>query len=216
VGTIGSTHWGYTLGLEASFPFSENLSWGIGVDRFQAKNRSQVEYPQGNSPSILAIDPHLLATPVHLFLTYYPLPFLYFKGGISTYFTRFSYTYRFQQKDQTQQWEGKADAQGFGLLGSLGISTEYSSHLSLFAEIAGRYGKVKGFKGKGNFQDSAGQNSSQKGNLYLIETQILEGRTHPIIFIRDTKPNEAGITAARKAELDLSGFSVKIGLRFHF
>jgi hypothetical protein len=215
-GNIGSVHWGYVLGLEVSFPLSENLFWGIGADHFRAKNQSQVEYPQGSFSSYLIIKPNLFVTPVNLFLVFYPLPDLYVKGGISTFFAHFAYDYQFQRENLTEQWEGKTNAMGLGVSGSLGLSKKYSSHLSLFAEISGRLAKIQGFEGKGNFQDSTGSDSSQQGFLYLIQTQILEDRTHPVLFIRDTKPNEAGIIAAHKAQVDLSGFGVKIGLRFHF
>ncbi len=215
-GKIGSVHWGYIFGLEVSFPMSENLSWGIGVEHFQGKNKGQWEYPQGESSSLLLVRSNLRATPANLFLTYYPFSYLYIKGGISYYFARFTYDYRFQTEDLTEQWEGKSNAQGLRLSGSLGFSKKYSSNLSLFAEITGRLAKMQGFKGKENFQDSSGKNSSQEGTLYHIQTQILEERTHSVLFIRKTRPNEAGIIAAQKAQIALSGVSLKIGLRFHF
>jgi len=215
-GTIGSVHWGYVLGLEVSFPMSESLLWGIGAEHFQGKNESQVDYPQGTSSSILNTKPALRATPINLFLSFYPVSNLYIKGGISYYFARYSYDYLFQTENLTEQWEGKSDARGFGLSGSLGLSKKYSSNLSLFAEITGRLAKIEKFKGIENFQDSSGNTSKQEGTLYLIQTQILGDRTHPILFIRETRPNEAGFIAAKEAQIDLSGISLKVGLRFHF
>ena len=215
-GNMGSVHWGYVLGMEVSFPLSESLSWGIGSEHFQAKNESQVDYPQGTSSSILLTKPNLRATPINLFLSYYPVSYLYVKGGISYYFAQYSYTYLFQTENLTQQWEGKSNAQGFGLSGSLGFSKSYSSNLSLFAEITGHLAKIEGFKGKENFQDSSGKISTQEGTLYLIQRQILEERTHSVLFIRETRPNEAGIIAAKEAQIDFSGMSFKVGLRFHF
>jgi hypothetical protein len=215
-GKIGSVHLGYVFGLEVSFPLSERLSWGVEAEHFQAKNKSQVEYPQKAISSILITNPNLLATPINLFLSFYPVPYLYAKGGITSYFARCSYTYQFQTGDLTQRWEGKTDAHGLGLSGSLGFLKRYSSTLSLFAEITGRLAKIDGFKGKEKFQDSSGNISSKEGKLYLMETQILEDRTHSVLFIRETRPNEAGVIAAKEAQIDLSGISLKIGLRIHF
>ena len=213
---IGSIHLGYVLGVEVSFPLSENLFWGIGAEHFQGKNKSQVDYLQGTSSSALLTKPCLRTTPINLFLSFYPVSYLYVKGGISYFFARYSYTYLFQADDLTQQWEGKSNAQGFGLSGSLGFSKSYSSNLSLFAEITGRLAKIEGFNGKETFQDSAGNITTQEGKLYLIQMQLLEDRAHSVLFIRKTRPNEAGVIAAKEAQIDLSGVSFKVGLRFHF
>jgi hypothetical protein len=215
-GKIGSVHLGYVLGLEVSFPLSEMLSWGIGAEHFQGKNNSQVDYSQGESSSVLHVRPNLRATPLSVFLSFNPIPELFVKGGISYYFARYSYTYLFEADNLTQQWEGKANAQGLGLMGSIGYLKNYSPNLSFFAEIAGRLAKMRGFTGKEDIQDSSGEISTEEGTLYLIQTQVLEDRTHSVLFIRETKPNEAGVIGAEKAQIDFSGISIKIGIRLHF
>lgn len=215
-GKIDPVHMGYIFGMEVSFPISDILSWGIGAEHFQGKNESRVDYSQGLSSSILLTRPNLRATPISFFLSFNPVPNLYVKGGISYYFARCSYTYLLQVDNLTRQWEGKANAQGLGLLGSLGFFKNLSSNLSLFAEITGRFAKIKGFKGKEDFQDSSGAGSTEEGTLYLIQTQYLAERTHSVLFIRETRPNEAGVIGATEAQIDLSGMSITLGLRFHF
>ncbi len=215
-GKINSIHLGYIFGLEISFPLSERLSWGIEAEYIQGKNESQVNYFQGSSSSILHVRPNLRAIPISLFLCFYPVPNLYVKGGISYYFATCSYMYSFQRDDLTQQWDGRARAQNLGLLGGLGYLKNISSQLSLFAEVTGRLAKIQGFKGNEDFQDSSGESFTEHGTLYLIQSQILEERTHSVLFIRETRPNEAGIISADKAQIDFSGISLKIGLRIHF
>lgn len=215
-GKIGSVHLGYVLGLEVSFPLSEMLSWGIGAEHFQGKNNSQVDYSQGESSSVLHIRPNLRATPLSVFLSFNPISELYVKGGISYYFAQCSYTYLFEADNLTQQWDGKANARGLGLMGSIGYLKNYSPNLSFFAEIAGRLAKMRGFTGKEDIQDTSGEISTEEGTLYLIQTQVLEDRTHSILFIRETRPNEAGVIGAKKAQIDFSGISIKIGIRLHF
>jgi len=215
-GKIGSVHLGYVLGLEVSFPLFEMLSWGIGAEHFQGKNNSQVDYSQGESSSVLHVRPNLRATPLSVFLSFNPIPELYVKGGISYYFARCSYTYLFEADNLTQQWEGKANARGLGLMGGIGYLKNYSPNLSFFAEIAGRLAKMRRFTGKEDIQDSSGEISTEEGTLYLIQTQVLEDRTHSVLFIRETRPNEAGVIGAKKAQIDFSGISIKIGIRLHF
>lgn len=215
-GKIDSVHLGYVVGLEVFFPLSHRLSWGVAVEHRQGKNESQVDYSQGPSSSVLLMRPGLRATPLSFFLSFNPASNWYVKGGISYYFARCSYTYLFQSDDLTQQRVGKANAQGLGLLGGLVFKKNIASNLSLVAEITGCLAKIQGFKGKENFQDSSGEMATEKGTLYLIQTQILEERTHSVLFIRETRPNEAGIINAQEAQIDLSGISLKVGLRIHF
>ncbi len=215
-GKIGSVHLGYVLGMEVSFPLSEFLSWGIGAEHFQGKNNSRVTYSQGVPPAVLRIQPSLRATPVHAFLSFNPIPELFIKGGISYYFAHYSYTYLFDFQNGTLQWDGKANAQGLGLVGSIGYVKKHSANLSFFAEMTGRLAKIREFTGKEDFQSTSGENSSEEGTLYLIQIQVLEERANSVLFIRETRPNEATVIGAEKAEIDFSGIGLKIGLRLHF
>lgn len=215
-GEMGSVHLGYVLGMEVSFPLSEMLSWGIGAEHFQGKNNSRVTYSQGMSPAVLQVRPNLHATPLHVFLSFNPIPEVYVKGGVSYYIARCSYSYLFELNNEVLQWEGKATAQRLGLLGSIGYVKKHSANLSFFAEITGRLAKIRGFTGKEDFQEASGEKSAEEGTLYLIQMQVLEERANSVLFIRETRPHEAGIIGAEKAQIDFSGFGLKVGLRFHF
>ena len=215
-GEIGSVHLEYVLGLEVSFPLSEMLSWGIGLEHLQGKNNSQVDYSRGTFSSLLHVRPSLHATPLSVFLSFYPTSELFVKGGISYYFAQCSYTYLSKTASEELQWKGKANDQGLGLIGSIGYVKRHSANLSFFAEITGRLAKLQGFTGKEDFQDTSSEISTEKGKLYLMQTQILEERVHSVLFIRKTRPNEAGIISAEEAKIDFSGVSLKIGLRLYF
>ena len=215
-GAIGSAHLGYVLSMEISFPLFPMISWGLGAEHFRAKNSSQVDYNQGESSSALEVRPKFCAIPLHAFLSFRPVPQLYVKGGISYYFSRCSYTYLVETGDRTRRWNGKANAGGLGLVGGIGYINAYSENLSFFAEVTARLARIRGFTGNEKFEDSLGETSKEKGTLYLIQTQVLEKRTHPVLFIRETRPNEAGIIGAEKAMIDFSGVAVKIGIRLRF
>ena len=215
-GKIGSVHIGYVLGLEVSFPLSPMLSWGIRAEHFQGKNNSEVQYTQPNSTSVLHIRPNLRATPVSIFLSFSPIPELYVKGGLSYCFSHCSYTYLLETDNSTQSWKGKANARGLGLMGGIGYLRKISPNLSFFAELAGRLSKMRGFTGEQEMQDPSGKISTEEGTLWLIQAQVLMDRTHSILFIRKTRPNEAGFISATEAQIDYSGMSIMVGLRFHF
>jgi hypothetical protein len=215
-GNTEPVHLGYSLDLELLFPLSSQLSWGIGFEFLQAKNESSVEFRQGAVLHTLHTHPHLSAVPISLFLSVSPLANLYVRGGISYYFARCSYLYQIQTDNWSQEWEGKANAQGLGLMGGVGFIKNITPSLSFVAEGTGRLIKIEGFTGKGTSKDETGQILTEEGKLYFIQNQLLEQRTHNTLFIRRTKPNEAGIIMAREAKIDFSGISLRIGLRYNF
>jgi hypothetical protein len=215
-GNIDPVHWGYVIGIETSFSISPTLFWGIGIEHFQASNESQMDYSLGATSTTLIVQPNINATPVSVFLSYNPVPRLYVKGGISYYFAGCSYTYLFHADDLTAQRMGKANGHGLGVMGGIGFLNSLSSSLSFVVEITGRLAKLQGFSGEEEFQDFTGSTGTEEGTLYLAQVQVLEERTHSVLFIRETRPNEAGIISAKEAQIDLSGLSLKIGLRFHF
>ena len=213
---MNPVHFGYSLDIELSFPLSSRLSWGIGLEFLQEKNESFVEFRQGSILRTLHARPRLSAVPINLFLSVAPFSHLYFKGGISYYFARFSYLYQIQGEGLIQGWEGKATARGLGLMGGLGFIKEVTPSLSLVAEGTGRWSKIDGFKGKGTSENESGEILTEEGKLYFIQNQVLEEKTHSTLFIRRTKPNEVGVIEAREAKIDFSGFSLRVGLRFAF
>jgi hypothetical protein len=215
-GNIDPLHLGYSLDIELNFPLAQQLSWGIGLGFLQGKNESSVFFRRGSLSQTLYTHPDLSAIPVSVFLSWEPLSFLYIKGGISYYFARCSYSYQIREDDLTQEWEGRSNARGLGLMGAAGFTKKITPSLSFVAEAMARLAKMKGFEGKGTFKDETGQILTEEGRLYLIQNQVLESRTHNTLFIRDKRPNEAGIIEASEAKIDFSGFSLRIGLCFYF
>jgi hypothetical protein len=215
-GNSGPVHLGYSLDIQLLFPLSDQISWGIGLEFLQAKNESSVDYRQGSAFHILRMRPRLSALPISLFLSFSPISDVYVRAGISYYFARYSYLYQIQTDDSVREWEGKANGRNLGLAGGLGFLKNISPSLSFVAEATGRLIKIDGFKGRGTFKDEDGKILTEEGKLYSIQNQVSGQQTHTTLFIRETRPNEAGITEAREARINLSGISIRIGLRFYF
>lgn len=212
-GDLRPVHYGYILGGELSIRLSSRLSLGIGVDFFQGKMESLLDFSKDSLTRTIITRPKLSAIPVGITVSFTFLPELYIKGGISYSFAECSYFYHIQEEELTREWQGNASAQEFGLLGGLGFMKDITPHLSLVAEVSGHYAKIDGFKGKDTFQDPSGQTLTEEGTLYLIQAEASEQRSYPLLFIRETKPNEAGVIDAREAKIDFSGISLKVGFR---
>lgn len=212
-GDLKPIHYGYILGGELSITLSSRLSLGIGVDFFQGEMESILDFSKDSLTRTIITHPKLSAIPVGITVSFTFLPELYIKGGISYSFAECSYFYHIQEEELIREWQGNASAQELGLVGGLGFMKDITQHLSLVAEVSGHYAKIDGFKGKDTFQDPSGQTLTEEGTLYLIQAEASEQRSYPLLFIRKTKPNEAGVIDAREAKIDFSRISLKVGFR---
>lgn len=215
-GDLKPVHYGFSLGGEFSISLTSRLSLGFAIESFPSKKESLADFSQAMQTYTVKTRPKLNAVPVGITLFYSFIPDLYIKGGFSYYFAKCSYFYQIQKEEQMQEWQGKATAQGLGLQGGLGFNRSITPHLSLVVELAGRYAKIDGFQGKDTFRDTSGQILTEEGTLYLIQAKTSEQQSYPLLFIRESKPREAGVLEAREAQIDFSGVSLKIGLKIRF
>jgi hypothetical protein len=166
--------------------------------------------------------PSLRTTPVNLALVFYPQRFFYVRAGLDYTFARCAYFYRLSYPDpgeQTefwQEWTGKASSSGFGFELGLGLEYTLGSFLSVIAEGAYRHGRLNSLDGDDFYQESTGYQSRERGPLYRFEASAGGKETYPLVFVREKEPTEAGVMDVRRAEIDLSGYSLKIGLKVRF
>jgi hypothetical protein len=52
--------------------------------------------------------------------------------------------------------------------------------------------------------------------LYIYQGHVSAQTSYPLVFIRDRKPAEAGVSDARLAEVDFSGVALRLGFSFRF
>lgn len=209
-------HLGYIFGAELSFPLSSHLFLGIGADYFRGSKESSAEHPEASAEKSFTTRPEIQALPFRISFSYYPLPFLFLKGGVEYYFAKISYFYRFQEGDYWKAWEGKASSQGLGIQGALGVEFNLASSLSFFTELNGRLAKIKGFEGDDTSRDSEEFVYTEEGILYFFKVIGTNQKTYPQLFIREKKPAEAWVTDPQEAQLDFSGVAVRAGFRIKF
>jgi len=214
-GAVKPVHYGFSFGGEFSISLTSRLSLAIAIESFQGEKESLSDFSQVMQAHTLKTRPKLSAVPAGISVSYVFIPSLYIKGGFSYYFAECSYFYQIQEDEQLQEWMGEASARGLGLQGAMGFTRSIGPRLGLVVELAGHYAKINGFQGKDTFRSSSGQTLIEKGTLYLIQAEVSEQQSYPLLFIRASKPREAGVIDAREAQIDFSGFSLKIGLRFH-
>ena len=209
-------HLGYIIGAELSFPLSSRLFLGIGTDYLRGRKESSTEHSETLPGNSFTTRPEIQALPLRIAFSYYPADFLFIKGGVEYYFARISYFYSYQEGDYWKEWEGKADGQGLGIQGALGAEWNLSSHVCLFAEMTGRYAKIKGFEGEDTSTDSEGFVYTEEGTLYSFQAIGANQKAYPQLFIRQKKPTEAWVTDPQEARMDLSGAVLRLGFRIKF
>lgn len=221
-GEVEALHSGYLLGAELRIPLASGFYLSLGAEYSSGEASSSVAYKEGSSEALYSTKPWLRTTPISLALLYYPLRFLYLKAGLEYSFARCAYFYRFstpdpfEQTESWQEWTGEASSSGFGYQLGLGLEWPLGSRVSLIAEAAFRHGRLNDLRGEDFYQESTNYQSRERGTLYRIRATAGGPETFPLVFIRDREPTEAGVMDVRKAELDLSGYSLRLGLKVRF
>jgi opacity protein-like surface antigen len=221
-GEVEALHSGYLLGAELRIPLASGFYLALGAEYSSGEASSSVAYKEGSSEALYSTKPWLRTIPISLALLYYPLRFLYLKAGLDYSFARCAYFYRFstpdpfEQTESWQEWTGKASSSGFGYQLGLGLEWPLGSRISLIAEAAFRHGRLNDLEGEDFYQESTNYQSHEQGTLYRIRATAGGPETFPLVFIRDREPTEAGVVDVRKAELDLSGYSLRLGLKVRF
>jgi hypothetical protein len=219
-GNVSPVHLAYLFGGELQMHLRPNLALGIGLDYFKGKKESTVTYPETTDSDAFTTTPELQSIPIRIALTYHILPEMnpafYFKGGLEYHFASCAYHYRFDEAEAWEEWKGTASAQGFGFMAGLGFDVEISPTMVFFAEAAGNIAKISDFSGTNTYQDSTGYTSTEKGDLYIYQAQTQPEVSHTLLFIRERKPSEGGVSDAKLATLDYSGVWLRAGIRIRF
>lgn len=216
-GKIEALHWGYVIGLNFQVPLSSGFFVSYGVEYFSAKKPSSVEFNESSPAGLYFTRPELTVVPLSLSLVYHPLSVISIKAGLDFNWARCVYFYRFEQGDSWQLWRGAASAGSLGFHIGLGMDWAAHPNVALTAEVIYRQGKVKELEGEGSFQSSTGVDSLEQGDLYFFRFKTARKGYVPQVFIREQDPSgEPDVIDARHAALDLSGISLRLGIKFKF
>jgi len=129
------------------------------------------------------------------------------------YKNHFSSGYGPEFKIYTNEEKYDLTARGLGFYGGAGLEFNIANNLALVLEIQGRYGRID-LEGKKIFSVWELPWVEEEGKLYIGERDLLDegyGEHCPDLVISQSAPS--GNVKVREAILDLSGFSLKAGIR---
>jgi hypothetical protein len=212
----GSVHFGRSFGAEYRRPLVGGFAAAVAAGYFSAERSSTVGYEGRPATTRFLTTPSVRAIPVSLSLLFYPVPGIYVKAGAELAFAHCEYLYRFEEGAASREWGGKANAIGLGYELAGGLDRVVAGPVSVFAEAGYRKLRVGNLDGDEIYRESGKTDVATKGNLYFSRSVVPGGSTVAEVFIRPAVPGGTGVAEARKAELSLSGLSLRVGLKIEF
>jgi hypothetical protein len=237
-GKTKALHFSSDLETELVWDISTKFSLSLGIGYISGKNKSYYEYTGpfpfqtwNQAKQNYFIKPRFKTIPLKLGI-YYNLPIfsrirLFLNSGLGYYFSKAS----LYKCHWSCAWGGydiiytkeeiyDVSSNGLGLHGGIGFEYSIANNLALVLEIQGRYARIKNLKGHRYysltmpFEMSSGE--EEGGTLYVGERDLTNegyGENCPDLIISPSLPTGNGFKNIKEVVLDLSGYSLRAGIR---
>ena len=219
-GSVGTLSLAYLLSAEVAYRISPWVSVALGFDFLKGWRSSRVDYPTGDSAQFTpyaTTRPSVQAVPVKLSVRFYPRPDFYIRGSAAYYTAEAGYGYRLVTSEtEWQEMHGMATAHTLGMEVAAGGEWVLSPHMLFFAEAGFRLAQLDKFSGTGSYSDSGGTNSTEAGSLWYYQPRGADARAYDFLRVLAAEPSGADVLGARRATLNLTGTTLKAGVKFRF
>lgn len=216
-------HGGYDFGGDLIYQITPTLGIGVGAGYMRSSANSLMTYTEDLMSVDITADAKLSAMPIRLGL-FLDVPM---GGKLNLTASAGAAYYLGLKLDATQGLEFDTDdwmrqnvvgtersGADIGFHGSLGFEYKLSPMVGFVVEAVGRYAKFKNFDTvTGTFDSSEGTPETTEGVLYIV-TDTIGTQEISMFVVSDTPP--IGIDGVREPKFDLSGFSLRAGIRIHF
>jgi len=220
-----------TLEGELRLDVSSKFAIGFGIEKISEKNESRFEFTDPfpydmDSFHIISTKPEVSAVNLKLG-TYYTIPlvrriYLILNGGIDYYISKASF-YRYHEiRPEVYIWpyekEEKYDisAGRFGFHGGIGFEYRIVNDLSIILEFQGRYARIKNLKGTKMITGGIFTEEREEEGVLYIGEKMWFGEYCPDLIISPSRPSGDEFRDVRKAVLDFSGYSLRLGIKLNF
>jgi hypothetical protein len=219
---------GGEVGFDVLFNFTENFAIGFGFGSFPRKPQSDLSIHEEDVISFKAIlDPRISNSSLTASL-YYFYPFtsnlrVYINPGAGLYLSKTVLNTNSEYDEigvlsYSETVELSTNDLAIGFQGGLGVEMTVGGYMGVFIEASGRYAKLKSYRGKLKYTflstEGAIVANTTSGNLWYFEKYNSSlANWYSQIQVSEESPSGSDIRNARAFTVDLSGFSIRIGIR---
>lgn len=208
---------------EFIFHFSPNMAIGIGGGYFQWSKSNSVTCTLLGYPDDIMYKPTLSVIPIfanfHYLTSIAPSLGIDLYAGPGIYITKFDWS----DSDTFILWDLEhtfsANSTAVGFQAGIGLDFQLAPNISLVVDGFYRYAKITELKGtlteSGSVFGFPLTNTFPNSYLWYYEDDYT-GTNYARVSIGPDMPSGAGISGARKAEIDLSGITAMAGIKINF
>ncbi|HOI46011.1 MAG TPA: hypothetical protein PLX50_10400 [Candidatus Aminicenantes bacterium] len=225
-GLFKELHLGAGSGIEILMEISPRLEVAFGVSYLYAARESSTSYIWNSVTFRETVRPRLEVVPVTLGFSYKLAQSsgfdLYLDAGAGLYKSRMAWKFdlerAFDSFPSRQNGEWKASKNALGFQGGLRLEKSVSPFAAVYIEAFGRCARFRDIRGKYKvriFQGADYREEQGRSTLWAAEYRAGD-ESYPWIVFSDSKPTALYYADTNEARVDVSGVSLRTGIRVRF
>ena len=231
-GELKKIRFGFDSEVELTFDITSRLRIGLGTGYVYGRRDSSSGYevsPPGFYDVDFTFSPRISISAVPIKLgVYYILPFsskakFFINAGIGYYFAKTNFYWKEREiwtedgspvVDIREMAEWDLSSKGNGYHGGIGFEYNLTRNLVLVIKAQGRYARIKKLKADEIYVGTHYGEQNYYGAMYYFEKKdLITDKYYSRLGFYKEKPDYPDYRNIRDAELDLSGYFLRIGIR---
>jgi hypothetical protein len=214
--TADILHLGSAAEVELAYRISPRLAIGLGAGYLHAANGDGMTFADELDTQTVSTKPSVSSGSVKVTARFYPGAGLYLRGALGLYSVKAGYLYRIEGDGTWTESRGSATATSLGAEAAFGGEWAVGKRTALFAEAGLRMAGVDELTGENTDSSSADVKVIETGTLYFFGRMAADGNDYPLVAVRASAPAGTDYVGTRRAEINLSGMSLRAGFRYRF
>jgi hypothetical protein len=214
--TADILHLGSAAEIELAYRISPRLAIGLGAGYLHAANGDKMTFADELDTRTVSTKPSVSSGSVKATVRFYPGAGLYLRGALGLYSVKAGYLYRIEGDGTWTESKGSATATSLGAEAAFGGEWAVGSRTAFFAEAGLRMAGVDELTGENTDSSSADVKVIETGTLYFFGRMAADGNDYPLVAVRASAPAGTDYVGTRRAEINLSGMSLRVGFRYRF
>jgi hypothetical protein len=214
-GPAGILHAGPAAEVELAYRVSPRLSLGLGAGYLHAVNATEMTLAGELATETVRTRPSLRTSAVKATVRFYPGAGIYLRGALGLYSITAGYLYRHAGDGLWDESKGSARATALGAEAAFGGEWAAGQRTAFFVEAGLRMAAAGDLNGK-NTDSSPDGTETETGALYFFHRTAPDGHAYAAAIVHAGVPAGLDIVDPGPAEINISGISLRVGLRYRF